>query len=184
MHHSWMNRLSRWRVRVAWMALLLVLVLSKPTLRSLLAGILLALLALGIRTWASGHLNKEKELAISGPYRYTRNPLYLGNFILGLSFVVGSWSLWVLAVFSAYFLLFYPPVIKKERLRMKELFPKKYEEYKEKVPPFFPSLKHQPSSQLEKFSWKLYKRNKEYRALAGTALFWLVVAVKFLLLKP
>lgn len=166
------------------MALFFVLVLSKPTHRSLLAGVLLSLLALGIRTWASGHLNKEKELAISGPYRYTRNPLYLGNFILGLSFVVGSWSIWVLGVFSAYFLLFYPPVIRKERLRMKELFPKKYDEYKKKVPPFFPSLKHHLSSQLEKFSWILYKKNKEYRALAGTAIFWLAVAAKFLLLKP
>ena len=76
-----------------------------------------------IRTWSAGHLRKEKELAISGPYQYTRNPLYLGNFVIGVSAAFASRSWWVLGYFAAYFLLFYPLVIKREMKSMKELFP-------------------------------------------------------------
>jgi len=172
----------QWRVRVCSLALILVIILSRPTRASLLAGVGISLAGLFIRTWASGHLRKEKELTISGPYQYTRNPLYLGNFILGISVVVGSYSWLVLGIFVIYFLLFYPPIIRKERERMKELFPEKYEEYKKKVPPFFPSLRSYPYSGNNKFSWALYKKNKEYRALVGTAVFWILLTGKLLLL--
>jgi len=171
-----------WRVRACSPALLLVIIFSRPAQTSLLAGVGISLLGLFIRAWASGHLKKEKELTISGPYQYTRNPLYLGNFILGIGLVVGSYSWLVLVTFIAYFLLFYPPVIKRERERMKELFAEKYEDYKKKVPSFFPSLKPYPCSGNNKFSFSLYKKNKEYRALIGTAVFWIIMAAKLLFL--
>jgi len=172
----------RWRVRVCSFALILVIILSKPTLVSLLSGMAICLAGLLIRAWASGHLKKEKELTISGPYQYTRNPLYLGNFTLGTSVALGSWSWWAFLIFIAYFLLFYPLIMKRERERMKELFPEKYEEYRNKVPPFFPRLRPY-SSQKNKFNWSLYKKNKEYRALAGAVVFWLIMAVKMIFFR-
>jgi len=169
-----------WRVRVCSIALILVIILSRPTLASLLAGVGICLIGLFIRIWAAGHLRKEKKLTISGPYQYTRNPLYLGNFILGIGVVVGSYSWFVLGIFIFYFLLFYPPVIRKESERMKELFAEKYEEYKKKVPLFLPSLKPYPCPEKIKFSWALYNKNKEYRALIGTAVFWIILVAKLL----
>jgi protein-S-isoprenylcysteine O-methyltransferase Ste14 len=38
---------------------------------------------------ASGHFRKNQFLANSGPYSYTRNPLYLGSFMPGLGLTVG-----------------------------------------------------------------------------------------------
>lgn len=175
------SAIYRWRVRGGFIGILLAIVLAKPNLTSILIGIAVSLIGLSVRTWASGHLKKEKELTILGPYQYTRNPLYLGNLILGISVVVGSRSWWMLAIFSAYFLLFYPVAVKNEKERMRKLFPQEYEDYKRKVPLFFPSLKHLSSPHKSRFSWKLYKKNKEYRALTGAALFWTIMIGKMLL---
>lgn len=173
--------ISRWRVRAGSIGLILVIILAKPDFPSFLVGIGVCSLGLLIRTWSSGHLRKEKELTISGPYRYTRNPLYLGNFVIGISVVIASRSWWILGIFTVYFLLFYPLAIKKEKQRMKELFPHEYDEYKKKAPLFFPSWKPFLFSGKNRFSWKLFRKNKEWRALIGALLFWLVLTFKMIL---
>jgi hypothetical protein len=175
--------LNRLRVRVGSFLAIAVLVLARPTLRSALYGALAAGLGLIIRAWASGHLQKEKTLAVSGPYRYSRNPLYLGNFVLGAGIVVTARSWWVLGLFAAYFGIFYPLMIIRERDRMKRLFPREYEEYGRQVPLFLPSLLRRHRAATARFSWRLYMQNKEYRALAGAAGFWLLLVVKALLLN-
>lgn len=171
----------RWRVRVALFAFLFCLVLARPTWKSIILGAGLSLVGLVIRAWASGHLRKEKELAVSGPYRFSRNPLYLGNLILGLSLAVGANSLWVFIIFAVYFLVFYPVVILAERERMKKLFPEKYREYIKHVPLFFPWRKPIASVDAVKFDWGLYKRNREYRALLGGAVYWLILSARIIL---
>ena len=170
----------RWRVRTALFAFLVSLVLAKPTFTSILLGTGISLLGLAIRAWASGHLKKEKELAVSGPYRYTRNPLYLGNLILGISLSVGSHSWWVFGIFAVYFLMFYPAIIHTEHERLKRIFPGRYDEYRRFVPLFFPFRRPRRQDNPLPFSWKLFRKNKEHRAWLGAAMFWLVLAGKIL----
>jgi protein-S-isoprenylcysteine O-methyltransferase Ste14 len=146
-------------------------------------GALAAAAGLLIRAWASGHLRKEKALAVSGPYRYSRNPLYLGNFVIGAGIVLTARSWWVLPVFAAYFGIFYPLIITRERDRMRRLFPEEYEEYGRQVPLFLPSFLRRHRAAAGRFSWRLYRLNREYRALAGTVGFWALLAVKALLLN-
>lgn len=171
----------RWRVRAASIGLILAIIFARPDLISFLTGLGICFLGLLIRTWSAGHLRKEKKLAISGPYQYTRNPLYLGNFVIGISVAFASRSWWVLGYFAAYFLLFYPLVIKREIKRMKEFFPEEYDEYKKKAPIFFPSWISSSFSEKNKFSWKLFRKNKEWRALIGAFLFWVILALKMTL---
>jgi hypothetical protein len=80
-----------------------------------------------------------------------------------------------------YFLLFYPPAVKREKEKMKNLFPKDYKEYEKKVPLFVPSLRSHHSAENKQFSWELYKKNKEYRALLGAVLFWMLMAGRLIL---
>jgi len=171
----------RWRVRAASIGLILAIIFARPDLTSFFTGLGVCFIGLLIRTWSAGHLRKEKKLAISGPYQYTRNPLYFGNFVIGISVAFASRSWWVLGYFAAYFLLFYPLVIKREMKRMKELFPAEYDEYKKKVPLFFPTWKSFPLQGKNKFSWKLFRKNREWRALTGAFLFWLILALKMTL---
>jgi protein-S-isoprenylcysteine O-methyltransferase Ste14 len=178
---SFKEAVYRWRVRACLLCLVLVVFLARPVLASLLAGIILCSLGLAIRAWAAGHLRKEKELAVSGPYSYTRNPLYLGNFVIGISVAVASCSWWILGLFLVYFLVFYPLVIKKEEEKMSALFPQEFKQYKEEIPLFFPSFKKPLFARKNKFSSKLYRKNREWRALVGALLFWLILAAKMLL---
>ncbi len=171
----------RWRVRAALLAFLVCLVLAKPTWKSVAIGAAVSLVGLLLRAWASGHLRKEKELAVSGPYRFSRNPLYLGNLILGLSLAVGAHSLPVLIIFILYFLVFYPVIILAERERMKRFFPEKYAEYVRRVPIFFPWRWPARAQNAARFDWRLYKKNREYRALLGGAVYWLILSARIIL---
>jgi len=170
--------ICRWRVRAGTLGVLGVIVFARPTWKLLLAGFGLSLLGLGLRAWATGHLRKEKVLAVSGPYRRTRNPLYLGNLLIGVAMAVGSWSWGAAAILAAYFLVFYPVVINEERKRMKALFPADYETYGKRVPLFFPSFRKVPAHQSSPFSRALYRKNKEQRALIGTIIFWIVLIAR------
>ena len=173
--------LYRWRVRTGLIGVILVIILAKPDLSSLIIGLAVSLPGLMLRTWAAGHLKKDKELTISGPYRYSRNPLYLGNLIIGLGIFIASRSLWVLGIFIMYFLLFYPLIIQVEAEKMKSLFPQEYPEYAKKTPVFFPYRKPFSPPKKNRFSGLLFRENKEWKALIGTVLLWLILSGKIIL---
>ncbi len=164
------------------MFVILAVVLAQPELWSILAGIGLTLIGLLIRTWAGGHLEKEQKLTISGPYRYTRNPLYFGNLLIGLGIVIGAHSWWVLGSAFVLFGVFYSVIILTEKQKMEKLFPAEYDEYKRQVPLFFPSFFSTLPRKKIRFRKSLYKKNREYRALIGSAIFWAALVSKFLFL--
>lgn len=180
---DFMDVIYRWRVRFGLLSVLFTVILARPTLWSIAIGFLICLPGLLLRSWACGNINKEKKLAVTGPYRYTRNPLYLGNLILGVGIVIGSRSWWVLGIFIINFLLFYPIIIKREKIRMKDFFPDEYEEYKKKAPLFFPTLQPSLPKCKKTFSWVQFKQNKEIRALAGTLIFWAAMIIKALFIR-
>lgn len=175
------RNIFRWRVRSAMLIAALSAIFAKPSKTSLILGGGISLVGLAIRAWASAHIQKERELAVSGPYRFTRNPLYFGSFILGISLAIGSNAFWPAVIFGVYFIIFYPVVILAEKERMEKYFPRQYREYKKHVPLFLPRLKPKPEEEITSFSFHLYMRNKEYRALIGTAVFWTILLAKFLL---
>jgi protein-S-isoprenylcysteine O-methyltransferase Ste14 len=91
----------RWRVRVAYPLAFVFWVLAAPTPRSILLGAIIAAIGLFIRGAAAGHLRKDQELATTGPYARTRNPLYLGSAFLAAGFVVAGRSWWAGALVAA-----------------------------------------------------------------------------------
>jgi len=175
---SFTEKITRWRVRAALLGIALVIILARPSWLFILIGEGVCAVGLLIRAWACGYIQKEKKLTTSGPYRYSRNPLYVGNLVLGISIAVGARSWWVLALFGIYFLAFYPVVIARERRKMESLFPEEYKDYARKVPAFFPRLTPAASVDETRFSWERYRKNREYRALIGCISFWLILAAK------
>ena len=87
---------------------------ARPTPRALLIGASVSLLGLALRAWAAGHIRKNAQLATSGPYAFTRNPLYLGSFLLGLGFTIASGRVILGLLFAALFLGIYLPVMRVE----------------------------------------------------------------------
>ncbi|MFY9558182.1 MAG: isoprenylcysteine carboxylmethyltransferase family protein, partial [Blastocatellia bacterium] len=187
---------QRIRVPAGFVLAPLLLISAKPTGGSLAAGLFVAVIGLAIRGWASGHLKKNQELTISGPYAHTRNPLYLGTFLLGMGVAVGGGTPWFVAVFAVAYLAIYLPVMIAEADTMRALFAEEYEDYRKQVPLFVPRFTpygaHSSSSyaaQLKRSPWRagktfeasLYMRHREYRAALGfIAVYGLLAAKMFL----
>jgi protein-S-isoprenylcysteine O-methyltransferase Ste14 len=177
----------RWRVRIGYPVALLYLVLASPTQRSIAMGAAAIAFGLAIRAAAAGHLRKNAELATSGIYARTRNPLYLGSAILAAGFIVAGHSLRAGLLVGVYFVVFYYLVMRNEEEDLRERFNGAFEEYAARVPLFFPNVfgagqPHSPEEPERPFSWEQYRRNREYRALIGTlgglAILWLRMWVR------
>jgi protein-S-isoprenylcysteine O-methyltransferase Ste14 len=182
---------QRWRVPLGFLVAALFIVLARPRPLTLILGGAVAVCGLLVRAWASGHIRKNDMLAVSGPYAYTRNPLYLGTFILGLGFTIaaaGGWLLFFLlgGIFAALFLGIYLPVMRVEALTLAQLFGEDYERYAAAVPLLFPRLTPYGAGEggrRLKFDMNLYLRYREYRAALGLLVGWSVLALKAFLLK-
>jgi protein-S-isoprenylcysteine O-methyltransferase Ste14 len=146
---------------------------------TLCAGGAIALIGLALRAWSAGHIRKNDALATSGPYAYTRNPLYLGSFVLGLGFTIASGRPWLGLLFAALFLGIYLPVMRVEASTLSQLFGDDYARYAEAVPLFVPRITayQDPKTAGVKFDPGLYLRYREYQAALGLALAWIVLAV-------
>lgn len=169
--------LQRFRVPLGFLFAIVFVIFARPTLILMIAGGAVAVLGLLIRAWASGHIRKAQTLAVSGPYAYTRNPLYLGSLLIGAGFTIAS-GVWLLALlFIVLFLGIYFPVMNVESEDLKRIFGSEYEEYAGRVPLFFPRLLAREKSDT-KFDFGLYLKYREYRAAIG-----LVVALGLLAAK-
>ena len=158
----------RWRVRVGYPVGIAAFWFAQPQMKWLLSGAGIAILGLLLRGYAAGHLRKHKQLATSGPYAFTRNPLYLGSVLLATGFSVASHSWKSSLLLAAYLAIFYPVVIRREQAELKTLYGAAFEEYASQVPKFWPRLSPAMAS-TERFSWPLYRQNREYEAAIGLA---------------
>jgi protein-S-isoprenylcysteine O-methyltransferase Ste14 len=138
--------------------------LAQPTWETWSAGAFVCLCGLAIRAWAAGHLRKNMDLATTGPYAFTRNPLYLGTLIAALGLAVAARSLPILAVTIAVFIFVYLPVIEQEESHLLKLF-SGYSAYAARVPLLLPRW---PSGPIDGgFSFAQYVRNQEWKAGAA-----------------
>jgi protein-S-isoprenylcysteine O-methyltransferase Ste14 len=164
----------RWRVRAGYPVGIIYWLLARPTPHSIVYAATIAAFGLIVRAAASGHLRKDRELAISGPYACTRNPLYLGSALLAAAFAVGgrSWPAGILVI--VYFAVFYYAVMLNEEEDLRARFGMLFDEYAARVPLFFPRAPQHPhiasgggATANGKFSWSQYLQNREYKALIG-----------------
>jgi len=158
------DAVAKLRVPFGFILAIAFLWLSSPSWVSLAAGLPVSVAGLVVRAWAAGHLEKNLDLAQSGPYALVRNPLYLGTATVAAGLAIASrrWELGVL--FAAVFLLVYLPVVELEEQHLRTLFPE-YEKYATRVPRLVPHLSACGAGR--RFQWALYRRNREHEALIG-----------------
>ena len=160
------RRVARYRVRLGFPSTVLALWLAQPTERSLAAGAIVALVGEGLRIWAAGHLEKGREVTASGPYRFSRHPLYLGSTIIGVGFAIAAASVAAACVAVAYLAITLTAAMRGEEAHLTEKFGTAYPAYREG---------RAPDGQ-RRFSMTRVMSNREYRAVAGLgavlALLW------------
>jgi protein-S-isoprenylcysteine O-methyltransferase Ste14 len=152
---------------------------SHPDFRSLAVGLPLSACGLALRAWAAGHLAKDQRLATSGPYSFTRNPLYLGTLITALGLAAASRSIGLALLFAVLFAVVYLPAIELEEQHLTDILAG-YAEFAARVPLL---IRRWPAQfGPDRFSWALYRKNREYQALLGWSLgaAWLVMRAVWL----
>lgn len=177
--------IQRWRVPLGFLCGAIFVLFARPRPLTLAIGGAVALLGLILRAWAAGHIRKNTELAVSGPYAYTRNPLYLGSFLLGIGFTVASGQPLLGLLFAALFLGIYLPVMRVEAATLAGLFGEDYGRYSGAVPLFIPRLfpyRDERGTDV-KFDASLYLRYREYRAALGLVIAWSLLALKAVFIK-
>src|SRR5690606_23845901 len=122
--------LARWRVPLGFLCGIAALVLASPTRASLLAGGALAIAGEAIRIWAAGHLEKSREVTMSGPYRYTRHPLYVGSGVMMIGFAIAANDPLVAIIALVYAAATYSSAIRREEAFLTERFGSAYPDYK------------------------------------------------------
>ena len=175
----WAKFAARTRVPVCITLAVAACALSQPTADSLLTGILIGAAGLSVRAWAAGHLRKNEELAVSGPYAHVRNPLYVGSLVAGVGLGVATAHLVLSAVIATVFLAWFLPVVRQEEDHMRKILPG-FIEYERRVPRFLPALAPRYASRTS-FEWRLFLRNREYTALLGFTVLAAILGLKLIL---
>jgi len=164
--------LRKLRLRAVWLLIIPFYYFATPTPSALVLGVALGTIGLAIRGWAAGSIEKSRELAVTGPYAYTRNPLYLGSFFLGLG-VTAAGGQWVfMALFLAFYLSVYRATALREEAELEMAFGESYRTYSAAVPFFLPRFSPYRASvgaqgASRDFSVAQYVRNREWEAGLG-----------------
>ena len=153
------RRFARYRVRLGFVAVAVGLWLATPSWRTLAIGGAIAILGEAIRVWAAGHLEKSREVTASGPYRFTRHPLYLGSAIIGGGFAIAAGSAIVAAIVAVYLAVTLTSAIRSEERHLTDKFGAAYPAYRDGRAPEMP----------RRFSLARAFANREHRAIAGLA---------------
>jgi protein-S-isoprenylcysteine O-methyltransferase Ste14 len=178
---NWQKIAKRVRVPLGFAFAVFYIWLSHPTWNSLLAGAAVALLGVWIRAYASGYVNKNESLACTGPYAYTRNPLYLGSVVIGAGFAIAAMNLWIAIAMLIMYIVIYVPVIRGEEAFLTSRFPE-FVSYAKSVPRLLPRMTaaRLGSGGSGGFSRELYLKHREYNALIGTLAMLGVLVVKLI----
>ena len=126
---------------------------------------------LALRAWAVGYAGRHTRsyklrsprLVTSGPYAFVRNPIYLGNLLIGLGIVIMAQKWIVFGVFLVGFWAEYGAIVSLEEEFLSNAFGDRYDEYRRRVPRWLPRLTPAQTSAPDSFSWRALR--KEYLAV-------------------
>lgn len=159
------------RQLLTYAAVVAMLLLAQPQPVTYGIGATLAALGIGVRVWACGHLRKNKEVVTSGPYRFVKNPLYVGTFLITVGGILAaggpelpSFLVWSALgpVFVLVFFGYYMPKKKRiESARLAKYFGEAYAVYDRAVPDFVPSLRPYPQAARLPWRWDVFADNHE-----------------------
>ena len=161
--------LARWRVPLGFFCAGAVLYLARPTPRSLAIGGAVAVAGELIRVWAAGHLDKGREVTESGPYRFTRHPLYVGSAIVAFGAAIAAAHAGAAAVVAAYMGSTLVAAIRHEEANMRDAFGDNYDAYLQS--------RRTPVERAFDFN-RAMRINKEYKAMVGLAAVAVLLTIK------
>ena len=180
----WQQFARRARVPLGFVTAAVFLVFANPRPRTLALGLIVVLPGLWLRAYAAGYVKKNAELTRTGPYAYTRNPLYLGSMGIAFGIAIAAGRLWLGILLAALFLAIYVPTILSEEAFLRATFPS-FADYAARVPRLLPRLTPahfaESNAGLGRFSAERYRHHREYNALMGAAAIYAALLLRMYL---
>ena len=181
---SWMRYAQKVRVPAGTALGVIFLLFMHPSVRSLMIGGFFTLAGVLIRIWSAGHIEKRIRLARSGPYAYTRNPLYLGSFLMAFGVILAGQGYWLLPFFALFFGGVYFPVMRAEEHDLEQTHGAEFLEYARSTPLFFPKPRSKKAKntdgQTARFAWSRVRKNREHRNLVSLLVIQVILIVIYL----
>ena len=181
----WQAIARRIRVPLGFMFAGVFLWRAQPTWKTMLLSLLLVVPGLWLRAYAAGYVRKNAELTFTGPYAYTRNPLYLGSMMIAFGFAAAAANWVILIALAVLFAAIYVPTILSEEAYLREHFAG-FDAYAAKVPRLLPrltpaSFPADENASGGRFSGEQWRHHREYNALMGAGAIYLALAVRLVL---
>ncbi len=162
---------------VVWCFAVLIAWFGRPSPWSptFAVGLGLIVAGLAVRSWAAGHLQRNRDLATSGPYAYLRDPLYLGRLLLlfGLGVMANRDVCYAMMAIGLilFFVDYMPRKLRKETARLEKRFGEQYRAYRAAVRSLVPRLRPYEGRSKNRWSFALYwGENREQWFVLGAAL--------------
>ena len=179
---GWQRIARRIRVPMGFVFAAVFLWLARPTGWTLLGSLVLVIPGLWLRGYAAGYVKKNAELTRTGPYAYTRNPLYLGSMLIAFGFALAAGRVWLGLLLVGLFLAIYWPTILSEEAFLRGTFPD-FEAYAAAVPRLLPRLTPARcgggvEAGAGRFSPERYHHHREYNALMGATALYFALALR------
>ena len=152
-------RVARRRVALGFVVAAAAFVFARPSWQSLSLGVPVAIVGEAIRVWAAGHLVKGREVTTSGPYAWTRHPLYVGSAVIGVGFVVAAASPLVTVMVLGYLAVMMTVAIRLEEATLHAAFGETHARY----------VAGTSGPTARRFSVRRVRNNREHHALLGLA---------------
>jgi len=171
------------RTKLSGVLAIAFLILSEPSPATLVWGAVPIVIGQSIRMWSSGHIHKNQILTVTGPYSLSRNPLYVGSFILGTGFMIAMGVIWLAVIFLLFYASVYWFTIKWEEDKLAREFPDNWWNYKENVPRFTP-LFSMPEYRPGEFSWGQVTKYKEVQNASVVLGVYAILWAKAIFLGP
>jgi protein-S-isoprenylcysteine O-methyltransferase Ste14 len=160
--------IARRRVTLGFACGAIAVWLARPTRGSMIVGVGVAAIGEALRIWAAGHLEKGREITMSGPYRFTRHPLYLGSAFMGVGVAIAAHRVSVAALVLGYLGVTLAAAINGEEEHLTEKFGAAYPAYRNGL----------ARVEARRFSLSRAARNREYRAVIGFAVAFALLALR------
>ena len=179
---TWQRVARRVRVPLGFVTAAVFLACARPAVRSLAWSVPVVAAGLGLRGYAAGYVKKNAELTQTGPYAYTRNPLYLGSMLIAFGFAVAAGRVWLGVLLVGLFLAIYWPTILSEEAYLRGAFPG-FDGYAAAVPRLLPRLtparmEGDPGRAAGRFSPERYRHHREYNSVMGAGALYLALMLR------
>jgi hypothetical protein len=170
--------LARRRVALGFVVALSAVLLARPTWTSWVVGLLVACAGEAIRVWAAGHLEKGREVTMSGPYHFMKHPLYVGSCMMAVGVVLAARSVPLAVITTIYMGVTIAAAVSTEEAHLRQKFGGAYDRYAGAPASTTGGRPVDDNTARRRFSLERAVRNREYRAVSGLLAGFLILALK------